>query len=95
MSNRKKKFKKLKVNDELILISDHAEKRMKERKITDNDIIKTYTKPDATYPQKNKKGRTNYLKQFEGYRIRIGVDVRGKKPNILATAIKIISKIGP
>jgi len=79
------------VNDDITLdLPAHAKKRMEERGISRTDVTETYNNPDVTHDYKGNENKKRHIKQFDGYSIIIGFDIKGTR-RILKTTIKCVN----
>ncbi len=72
-------------NGKKLHLNEHSRKRIITRKIPENYIIETFVNSDCTYPNKDYKNARNYVKQFNGKRLKIGVK-DDEEPYVLITA---------
>lgn len=61
----------IKCGRDTIILFPHANERITERGILDDDIRNTYLNHDIELP--GKKGRISRIKQFDGYQIKITI----------------------
>lgn len=71
------------------IFTNHAKERMKERKLTEEEIEEVFKNPEYSYPEA--KGETNLVKTIKGKKIRI---VYREKParKIIITVLVVDQK---
>jgi len=68
-----------------LYMTQHSEKRLRERNITEEQIIETFVNPDIIVPNADYSNARNYIKTFKNKMLKIGVKDKDELP-VLITA---------
>lgn len=72
-------------NGRKLYMTQHSERRLRERNISEAQIIEAFTNPDVVMPNADYINAKNYIKTFKNKMLKIGIKDEGE-PLILITA---------
>ncbi|CAN2041155.1 DUF4258 domain-containing protein [Candidatus Magnetomoraceae bacterium gMMP-15] len=68
-----------------LYLTEHSQRRIKERKISEKDIKETFSNPEFTMPNRDYDNARNYVKTIDNKKLKIGIK-DDTEPFVLITA---------